>query len=575
MSKNSNSRGRRRKGRSHKKGSKPKPPVPIHKRSSSHFQPKDRDRGEELVAQGRVDVEMTDTRARAYVDDDDREYAVGFDWTLVPEKRALHGFCECDRFADGTPCEHLWAVLAILGKAGTDKQPAGRDRVSLKKDRAANWGDLDLHEDLQRDGNKRGRGKGKRGGRKGGGPDSWRSLFDSVREEVDRLTDSSEQEQEPDRRLREVRFLVNTSASEKAGGLVLDIFGPAGSRRKGRNLKRIRLRPDELDRLLQPRDGSDAEAVEIGGVVAALPVDSKGRKGGRKQRGGRRGRRGSRRTTIQSVRLPPQLYDSVVPHLCSEGVLGWWNGRNVGNPPTLSWDEEEAWRLALRLDIASGGGARLSGALEHEGQDESVPLSDAKLILAGNGAGSANGRSGLVVFGRSVARLRAASEAELPWIDLLRETGDVVIPEEDLEEALDSLLDLPALPKIETPSELELSVKRSPPQPRLVLEPVSGPSDVEAPLLAELSFVYGGVEVDAGDDESSILDLEKGVYVRRDMELERNALVRLLELGMEPVELSHNHELQINPRELPAVAEPLLLDGWEVEIHGRSLRSPS
>ena len=80
--------------------------VPLYKRSSSHFRKVVRERGVEHVDGGGMQFEVDGTRVRARVDaEDEGTFSVGIDWTLVPEKRALHTFCDCPRFASGEPCD--------------------------------------------------------------------------------------------------------------------------------------------------------------------------------------------------------------------------------------------------------------------------------------------------------------------------------------------------------------------------------------------------------------------------------------------------------------------------------------
>ena len=63
------------------------------------------------------------------------------------DKRRLHTFCECPRFASGELCRHVWAVLLALAETGPENQPPGKDRLGLRKDRAASWEDLGVSPD--------------------------------------------------------------------------------------------------------------------------------------------------------------------------------------------------------------------------------------------------------------------------------------------------------------------------------------------------------------------------------------------------------------------------------------------
>jgi superfamily II DNA or RNA helicase len=222
--------------------------------------------------------------------------------------------------------------------------------------------------------------------------------------------------------------------------------------------------------------------------------------------------------------------------------------------------------------------ARLSGALERNG--ESVPLSDPALILPSSqsGADSApkDASRALVVFAETIGRLDLDPRSDLPWLTLLRGLGELVIPEKEVAQALSELLDLPALPRLEIPEELGLSEEASPPEPRLTLEPAPTPAGLHAPFVADLSFDYGPLRVRAEDSRAAILDSQKGTLSRRDLDREHAALVRLLELGLTAVEAAGGgvQALELDPRKLPAVLEPLLAEGWSVEVQGRSVRPP-
>ncbi len=258
----------------------------------------------------------------------------------------------------------------------------------------------------------------------------------------------------------------------------------------------------------------------------------------------------------------------MLAHLSKEGSLGWWDGRRPNARQELSWDTGPAWHLALRLEAGSRGTMRLRGSLERN--SDRVPVTAPLLILPTD-----VGSRPLVIFSEAIARLEAGRASDLHWITLLRDAGEIVIPGRDLEEALTALFESPDLPRLEVPEELELAEETSPPRPRLVLRKDAGSVLPNAPLLAELSFLYGDLEIDAGDARQTVVEWPGPTLLRRDMEREHAELVRLLEAGALPVPDGHGHELELRPHEVPAVAEPLLLEGWTVEVEGTSLRAPS
>jgi superfamily II DNA or RNA helicase len=542
--------------------------VPLHKRTGSHFQPTDRQRGEQYFREDRVRLEIEGTRARARVEGTDRPiYAVGVNWSQVAAERILHSFCECQRFASGHACKHLWATLLALAESGPENQPKGRDRLSLRKNGAANWTDLGItayedapasppapHPPRQRPNRRKGVPKG---------PTTWRSLLDAVPLGVDPAVATDQNLRVPGRPPVELHLLVNTTVSAAAGELVLDVFGRGrSSTGKLGKFKRASIDPAEVEALLLPATESGAADARLA-LVAALPITPPPRKGR-----GRRARPSPSGAGVQRLRVPHSLQDTVLQHLSSQRMLHWWDGRTLRNPPTLSSDNGQPWELALRLQVTESGAAVLSGNLERKGATR--PLSAAHLVLP-----HPEKRSALLVFEDSLGHLRTSREHDLAWLAVLQKAGQVTIPAEELAEALTALLEIPTLPPLEVPGELQLSEEGATPLPCLVLEQPPAPEFMNPPLLAELSFEYGDLKVKAEDPRLSVVDWHGGRFLRRDMDAEHAALVRLLELGLQPVESRNGHGLELSSELVPTVVEPLLTEGWAVEVHGTTVHPAS
>ena len=354
-------------------------------------------------------------------------------------------------------------------------------------------------------------------------------------------------------------------------------------------------------------------------VVPALPTQ------GHPRKGRRQGRSRPRPPKARRLVLPKELYDDVLPDLCQRKILGSWDGHDASSMRPLDWDGDPPWRLALRLvtegaqgqeviklrgelfrDV-SGNGTMTAGGSDDDLDDRLtvIPLGDPEAILlsdrrsamraaiAADQAVAATGAltsvlpardaddmpSGLVLFKDHIARLETEPGQDRPWITRLRGADEIVIPGEDLEDALTTLLELPALPTMRLPDDLGLEAVTEAPIPHLALESERAPEWVQLPLRAHLSFEYGDFNVPADDQRRGIVDWREGVMLRRNMELEQQGLLRLVELGFQPVStrgsgLEHGHGLELDPARLPLVAEPLLRDGWVVEVHGAPMRSP-
>ncbi len=609
MTSNRQPRGRKRRGRGRPPGASGAARlVPLHKRSRSHFEPGERERGAEWFHDGRVQVEIDGPRALASVRDSGGEepttLRVGVDWTRVAERR-VHTFCECRRFAGGQLCSHIWAVLLALGEAGEEHQPPGKDRLGLRRDHAASWEDLGrsgigpvgpLHEERSASAARTQRAPQRSlparrrpapaAGRRGRTiATSWRSHHASR---------SAQRAARPQpgpragamaapaaRQAVSVEFAVNTAASRDTSGLVLDVFGRTlGVSGKPGKLKPASLEHGKLEQLLLPRAPNGNPPAAAGGANApdgpraplALVTEVSNPAPRRKTAGKRQAKTAP---GIRRLRLPPELYDSVLPHLSAQRALSWWDGRTQSSRRRLRWSAGGAWHLALHLRIDSAGVARLSGSLERN--SDSVPLSEPVLILSPADPDSSATTPALVVFAETIGRLELEPRRDLPWITFLREGGELIIPHREIGQALAELLELPALPPLEIPPEVGLVEEVTPPQPRLALEADPTPAYSNPPFVAELSFDYGSLSVSAKDPRSSILDWQEKTYLRRELDREHEALVRLLELGLQPVEVAEGgvQGLELDPHKLPAVVEPLLEEGWTVEVQGRSVRPPS
>jgi superfamily II DNA or RNA helicase len=582
--------------------------VPLFKRSASHFQPGDRQRGSDYFLEGRVSLEVEGARARSGVAGSEKPvYRVGVDWSRVATERVLHTYCDCQRFAEGTPCKHLWATLLALAETGPENQPPGKDRLSLRKDRAAVWRDLGVTpEDESREARqpvvefarpsrrnnrqRRGRDRMLPLGEPGRGPiPPWRAHLLALRDEVAAASRAGGPAAAPVARPPAgVRLMINTVASGAGGALVLDVFAPgggvpqaggAGNGQPAGKLKPASLDVAELEQLFAaagaPPGAAQAAAANgetagdppIPAVVAALPPEPPGRQ---TRARGRRGATKPLAPRLQRLRVPEPAYETLLPRLCAHRLLSWWDTRAPGERPALAWDPRAPYRLALHLELA-GGAARLIGTLEREGEP-GVPATTPLMILPRrDGAPDA---PGLLLFEDHLSRV-VLGRHELPWLDLLREIGEIAIPREDLEEALAALHAMPSLPRLDMPEALRLAEARPKPRPRLLLKPDPSPAWTNPPLQAELSFAYGELDVHAGDPRPAVIDLQGQRMIWRDGDAEHAALVRLLELGLKPVETPKGHGLELPPRDLPLVAEPLLMEGWDVEVHGTTLRPPS
>ena len=301
-----------------------------------------------------MQLEVAGTRARGRIAETaDEVYAVRLYWTLVPEKRALHTYCDCPSSAAGEKCEHIWAALLALEALAPESQPSGADRLSVRLYPPGQCADLGVADaDWQPPRVAPARGVARTGGA------SWRSQLVSLREDVDRLS-ASATPQQPTRRKAIAggpHFMVNIKESRSSGGLVLDVF----TRRRGQGGKpdqyrRSGVEPEDLSVLILP-PAPPGEAAPSLDLITSIPRQ------GKKRRSKKRSAKKSA-SRIQRFRMPRKLYEPVLSHLSSRGVLGWWDGYKPSAGRPLSWDKGRPWQLVLRLEVTQGDTMRLVGSV--------------------------------------------------------------------------------------------------------------------------------------------------------------------------------------------------------------------
>ncbi len=226
----------------------------------------------------------------------------------------------------------------------------------------------------------------------------------------------------------------------------------------------------------------------------------------------------------------------------------------------LTWDEGAAWEFALEVRQGGKSGWEVAGFFRRG--EQRMAIGDVTLATPG----------GLLFTKSSVAPL--AEDAPHEWIQHLRRNGPIVAPEEDREEFLSALLEAPNLPPIELPEEVRLEEVTVAPRPCLK---ISGPvtAGVAGPLLAGLSFDYGGRYARANDRTRGWYDAESRRFHRRDPAAERAAAALLTEAGVRFENAPYREpSWEVAPKKLPRVVRTLVEAGWHIEAEGKIFRKP-
>ena len=236
--------------------------------------------------------------------------------------------------------------------------------------------------------------------------------------------------------------------------------------------------------------------------------------------------------------------------------------QNELNKPPLQWDDGERWRFVLEIRGSQQNGWQLTG--EFRRGEQRMALDEPLLAAVG----------GILVMRNSVARL---ADDSFSWIRGLRKNGSIVIPDEERDEFLGSLLGSPALPELDLPEALRYEEVFVRPRPCLK---ISGPAKdygrIHPRLTAELSFEYEGHSVAEKAPPRGIYDASTRRFVRRDKEFEKSAVEQMQQAGIRFTGGSWpaNAAWTLSPNKLPQVVRALAESGWLITAAGKLFRQP-
>lgn len=265
--------------------------------------------------------------------------------------------------------------------------------------------------------------------------------------------------------------------------------------------------------------------------------------------------------------IPPAGYLTTLKSICLTGRAAVRREREDRNPHPLHWDEGRPWEFWVDLAPTEEPEIyQLRGALRRENSSpdddtDAIDVAQTDLVLPG----------GLVVAHGRAAALRHFGAFDL--LKLLRESGQLIIPQAHLEDLVHELYAMPCLPRLNLPEALRLEEVRVTPVPHLNIRQPRGKSDDDR-LNAELSFQYDDRLVAADADAGTVLQPQRKRAIVRDRDAERQAFSTLQQLGFRadsdlPAEAPR---YRLPPAKLTKAVLQLVASGWVVEADGKLYR---
>lgn len=456
-------------------------------------------------------------------------------------------FCTCEQFAKSKACKHLWATVLTADLQGY-VNPAirpGRLAPFVAKDLGAPIRVDDLTPGYDADAEI----SGPKGARKKPAAvvreprlRPWEAKLAGLREEMAAPTSGSQNGQSLE---RQIFYEIDLEASKEGDKLIIQ-----ASQRQRRSsgqwgkVKPLKIRPGELDQIEHEDD-----RVFLSYLAGAIP-----------ERTNWSTQQAELRAAAHRFHVPYELGTLILPEMCRSGRLAI-AGVDDKAAQTLEWDEGSPWELTVKVKRNSdGSGWLVTGILVRD--DESLDLSEVPLAVPG----------GFVITSDSIARLRDFGAAE--WMKLLSSEHSISVPMDDQNDFVDRLLDIPSLPRLELPKELQLEEVRATPAPALKIFTPPMSKWRNDSLTAEVIFDYLGTPVPGRNARWAVVQREQNRCIIRDRKFENQSWECLRELGFRKRlnGSQTNADVEIGRRDLGRAVRELVADGWEVFADGSKVR---
>jgi SNF2-related domain/Helicase conserved C-terminal domain/Bacterial SNF2 helicase associated/SWIM zinc finger len=512
------------------------------------FSASSRDRGEKYFMAKRVKIRLgSPSEVGARVQGSDL-YSVTLKWS----NGKLSAGCDCPFFAEhGNLCKHIWATIleaweqghlsevtrgpSELESSGATTTTGGGSGLSapLEIDKSGRVEELDRFEQLRQIHQATRTSPPVR-------LPAWKEQLNRIASTAAPIQTSAQAW--PAR--SEIVYILDLPRSGATGALALGIA--SRGRTKEGDLKNVP-KPCSMShsRIQALPDQEDREILTL-----LIGADSYGFYGGYD--------RGS-----DSFSLSPLMVQTVLPRVVRTGRCFLPFAKEEIEKTALVWDDGEPWRFVLEVRGSQPNGWQLTG--DFRCGERRMGVNEPLLASVG----------GILVLRDSVARL--ADDATIAWIAALRKNGSIVVPEEEREEFLGSLLGSPTLPAIDLPEEWGYQEVVVPPQPRLQISaPAKSYGRINPRMTAELSFEYEGRSVAEKTTSRGIYDPSTRRFMRRDGAQEKSAIEQMQEAGIRFTAGSWSgaKEWTLTPNKLPQIVRTLTESGWKVTAAGKLFRQP-
>jgi superfamily II DNA or RNA helicase len=504
-------------------------------------------RGETYVKAERVSlIRITPEQVFGIVQD-----SVEYETQLSRSDAQLKMYCTCEPFQKSGVCKHLWATIVAVqesGVVGGAVRPGHIPPFAADPEPAFLGGDLWDEDELDDPGDvfnppASPQTNGRSAVHVKPRLKPWESKLQDLRNKMQ----TNEPAAPNAGREREIFYEIDVSESRSVGQLVIQ----TAQRQRRANgqwgkLKPLKLRPGKLDEVEHEDDSK---------ILAYLS-------GGTPERTNWHAQQAEIQTAVYRYRVPFELSELILPLMCRTGRVRYLNSHE-NDSQNLAWDNGPPWELTMRVTFHEEDQEwKLEGLLKRE--KETLPAKNAVLLVPG----------GLVLTETRIARLTDYDAFD--WIDVLASDNSLRVPDGEQQELVDYLLDMPTLPRLELPKELQLEEVNCDPRPHLTIQSPRGKRWHLERLQGQVHFDYLNSLIPANSSQWALVQREQGRCILRNRLQEDVAWAQLHELGFRRMldQRRQGHDVEIAARGLGPAVRRLIELGWHVHADGKQVRQP-
>ena len=488
-----------------------------------------RAKGMEIFLQGKCSVQWgDDSTVDADIHDGSHPSAV----LIERELRKAIASCDCDTFAGGEMCQHIWATFLAIDKGRYLRDGLGRLPIAL----------ISQGNDCLREGNNvfalfdENSGPAKRLPPPPPKP-TWGELLEKASAPIYAHRETAPSWPE----YRKIYYGLEPQGESSPSKLRLKLTTVDLKDGQFRNFRPAKISRKQLPILPDPADREIL--LQIAGIEPEYSFYSV-------------------YDVPASLLLDPYLAKLMLPKISSTNrFIVNPVGPDFGTPRPLVYDTGESWQFSLRVHNG-GENYRLAGGFRRGEEWLEVP-GQTEVFHAG--------------FIYADGRLYQAEWGDHDgWIKFLNDKHVIEVPISQSESLLERLLGGNLSSRVEVPPELHYERVCNPPKPHFKIH--AKPVNESQPnrLLALLNFQYGEHTTECSSPRTGFFEAASRRLVLRDKEAEHAAEARLRALGMKPLRawLNADANWEINAKKLPHIVRELLSAGFDVEAEGKLVKRP-